>query len=69
MYIDNGTIECYNLTVGLAILYNFLYKKRRTAMFTIDFTSRVPIYEQICNNIIKLASAGVFKSGDRLPPV
>ena len=38
-------------------------------MFTIDFTSRVPIYEQICNNIIKLASAGVFKSGDRLPPV
>ncbi len=38
-------------------------------MFTIDFTSRVPIYEQICNNVIKLASAGVFKSGDRLPPV
>ena len=37
-------------------------------MFTIDFTSRVPIYEQICNNVIRLASAGVFKSGDRLPP-
>ena len=35
-------------------------------MFTIDFTSRVPIYEQICNNVIRLASAGVFKSGDRL---
>ena len=33
-------------------------------MFTIDFTSRVPIYEQICNNVIRLASAGVFKSGD-----
>ena len=32
-------------------------------MFTIDFTSRVPIYEQICNNVIRLASAGVFKSG------
>ena len=31
-------------------------------MFTIDFTSRVPIYEQICNNVIRLASAGVFKS-------
>ena len=28
-------------------------------MFTIDFTSRVPIYEQICNNVIRLASAGV----------
>ena len=38
-------------------------------MFTIDFTSRVPIYEQICNNVIRLAAAGVYKSGDRLPPV
>lgn len=38
-------------------------------MFQIDFASRVPIYEQICANIIKLASVGVFKSGDKLPPV
>ena len=38
-------------------------------MFQIDFASRVPIYEQLCTNIIKLASAGVFKSGDKLPPV
>ena len=38
-------------------------------MFQVDFASRVPIYEQICTNIIKLASAGVFKSGDKLPPV
>lgn len=38
-------------------------------MFSIDFTSRVPIYEQICNNIIRLASAGAFASGDKLPPV
>ena len=35
-------------------------------MFQIDFASRVPIYEQLCMNIIKLASAGVFKSGDKL---
>ena len=35
-------------------------------MFQIDFASRVPIYEQLCTNIIKLASAGVFKSGDKL---
>ncbi|MEE1317960.1 MAG: GntR family transcriptional regulator [Ruminococcus sp.] len=38
-------------------------------MFQVDFASRVPIYEQICTNIIKLASAGVIKSGDKLPPV
>ncbi len=38
-------------------------------MFQLDFASRVPIYEQLCNNVIKLASAGVIKPGDKLPPV
>ncbi|MDY4711602.1 MAG: GntR family transcriptional regulator [Ruminococcus bromii] len=38
-------------------------------MFQIDFASRIPIYEQICTNIIKLASAGVLKPGDRIPAV
>lgn len=38
-------------------------------MFQVDFASRVPIYEQICKNIIRLASAGVFRSGDKLPSV
>ncbi len=38
-------------------------------MFQIDFTSKVPIYEQLCANIIKLASAGVIKPHDKIPPV
>lgn len=38
-------------------------------MIQIDLTSRVPIYEQICTNIIRLASAGVLKPGDKLLPV
>lgn len=38
-------------------------------MIQIDLTSRVPIYEQICTNIIRLASAGVLNPGDRLLPV
>lgn len=38
-------------------------------MFQIDFAARVPIYEQLYNNVIKLASAGVIKPGDKLPPV
>jgi GntR family transcriptional regulator len=38
-------------------------------MFQIDFASRTPIYEQLVNSVIKLASAGVIKSGDKLPPV
>lgn len=43
--------------------------KRRHIMFQIDFASRIPIYEQLVTNIIRLASAGVIKSGDKLPPV
>lgn len=38
-------------------------------MIQIDLTSRVPIYEQICTNIIRLASAGVLNPGDKLLPV
>ncbi|MDO4831391.1 MAG: GntR family transcriptional regulator [Clostridia bacterium] len=38
-------------------------------MFQIDFTSRIPIYEQLCSNVIRLASAGVLKPGDRIPAV
>lgn len=38
-------------------------------MFQIDFASRIPIYEQLYYNVIKLASAGVIKPGDKLPPV
>ena len=38
-------------------------------MFQIDFSSRSPIYEQLYYNVIKLASAGVIKPGDKLPPV
>lgn len=38
-------------------------------MVQINFSSRAPIYEQIVQEFIKLASSGVMKSGDRLPPV
>ena len=38
-------------------------------MFQIDFSARIPIYEQLYYNVIKLASAGVIKPGDKLPPV
>lgn len=38
-------------------------------MVQVNFASRVPIYEQIVKGFINLASAGVMKSGDKLPPV
>ena len=38
-------------------------------MFQVDLASGVPIYEQLINNVVRLASYGVIKSGDKLPPV
>ncbi len=38
-------------------------------MFSIDTRSRVPIYEQIVQNIINLISKGVLAADDQLPSV
>lgn len=38
-------------------------------MFSLDLSSRVPIFEQLYNNIVRLISAGVLKPHDKLPPV
>ncbi|MCD8026691.1 MAG: GntR family transcriptional regulator [Clostridiales bacterium] len=38
-------------------------------MFQLNFASRTPIYEQLYFEVVKLASAGVLKPGDKLPPV
>ncbi len=38
-------------------------------MITIDYKSRVPIYDQITVGIIRLKTLGVLKAGDKLPSV
>lgn len=38
-------------------------------MITIDYKSRVPIYDQITGGIIRLKAIGVLKAGDKLPSV
>lgn len=38
-------------------------------MLFIDYHSRVPIYEQIKEQVIMLINTGVFKPGDRLPSI
>ena len=38
-------------------------------MFTLNFQSREPIYEQLYNNVVRLASLGVLQSEEQLPPV
>lgn len=38
-------------------------------MITIDYRSRVPIYDQIVSGIIRLKTVGVLKADDKLPSV
>ena len=38
-------------------------------MINLDYRSRVPIYDQIVNGIIKLRTIGVLKADDKLPSV
>ncbi|MFV0496740.1 MAG: GntR family transcriptional regulator [Candidatus Fimivivens sp.] len=38
-------------------------------MFSIDTRSRVPIYEQIVQNVISLVSKGILSDDDQLPSV
>ncbi len=38
-------------------------------MFSIDYHSREPIYEQLYNNVIRLLSLGILTPEQQLPPV
>lgn len=38
-------------------------------MLTVNFQSRVPVYQQLYDDVVRLASLGVLKSNTKLPPV
>lgn len=38
-------------------------------MFSLDYKSRLPIYEQLCQSISKMAAMGVMAPGEQLPSV
>ncbi len=38
-------------------------------MFQIDFQSRIPIYDQIVESVMRLKASGVLRAGDQLPSV
>lgn len=38
-------------------------------MFTINYQSREPIYEQLYNNVVRLIGMGVFSPHEKLPTV
>lgn len=44
-------------------------RKGGNTLFELDFRSRKPIYEQICDKIKELIAMGELKDGEQLPPV
>ena len=38
-------------------------------MFTVNFGSRTPVYQQLYDDVVRLASLGILKSHTKLPPV
>lgn len=38
-------------------------------MFAINFGSRTPVYQQLYDDVVRLASLGILKSNTKLPPV
>ena len=38
-------------------------------MFTIDYQSREPIYEQLYNNVVRMIGMGIISPNERLPTV
>ncbi len=46
-----------------------ILKKGGASVLFIDYHSRVPIYEQIKEQVIMLVNTGVYKPGDKLPSI
>ncbi len=47
----------------------FLLKGVEDDLFSINYQSREPIYEQLYNNVIRLISLGILEPKQQLPPV
>ena len=64
--LDNGDFICYDICVIFDIVHLL---QKGAAMFSIDLTSRTPIYEQIYNKIIELIISGTLVENSQLPSV
>lgn len=47
----------------------FRLEKEVICMFSLNYDSREPIYEQLYNNVVKLVALGVLKPDEQLPTV
>jgi len=67
--LDKREKTWYYITV-ITVLYDLVHLLQKgAAMFSIDLTSRVPIYEQIHDKIIVLIMNGTLSENDQLPSV
>lgn len=67
--VDTAAVLCYALTVLIDIVQYITVRTGGGIVFRIDYKSGLPIYEQICRNILRLAEAGAFGETGQLPSV
>ncbi len=66
--IDISMQLCYYASVIVQISH-LIHPKGEDAMFEIDSRSRIPIYEQIKNQLITCIRLGIYKSDEQLPSI
>lgn len=59
---------CYYASVIVQISH-LIHPKGENAMFEIDSRSRIPIYEQIKNQLITCIRLGIYKAEEQLPSI
>ncbi len=57
--------KCASTDITLGVRY----RKRGDEMFEIDYRSRIPIYEQIKNQILLYIRTGIYKPDEQLPSI
>ena len=61
--MDNSLLAVRDIT------HKYIVVERRTEMITIDYTSRLPLYEQIVERFQMLIIKGILPSGSQMPSV
>lgn len=69
MTIDNHRICCYILSVLFRLIHLIHVKNGGNFMIKLDLQSRIPLYEQLEEQIIRLSLLGVLDEHEQLPSV
>ncbi len=62
-------LVCYHASVISQVAHLNKYGSEGDKMFEIDQRSRIPIYEQIKNQILLFIRMGVYKANEQLPSI